>query len=74
MHAIVPRHPAEPAQPQIRLVHQSRRLQRMPRPLRAEMPARDGPELRIYERQESLERPVIPLLPSLENLGDFVDN
>ena len=73
MRAIVPRHPAETAQPEIRLVHQSGRLQRMARPLRAEMPRRDGPKLGIDQRQEPLERAVIPLLPGPENLGDFVD-
>ena len=74
MRAIVPRHPAETAQPKVRLVHQGGRLQRMPRPLRTEMARRNGPEFRINERQEPLERPVIPLLPSPENLGDFVDS
>jgi hypothetical protein len=46
----------------------------MPRPLGPQMPPRDRPQLRIDERQEPLERPVIPLLPGPENLGDFVDN
>jgi hypothetical protein len=37
------------------------------------MPARNRPELRVNQRQEPLERAVIPLLPGPEILGDFVD-
>jgi len=73
MRAIVPRHIAETAQAEIGLVHESGRLQRMARPLRAKMPACDRTELRIDQRQKPLERAVIPLLPGPEILGDVVD-
>ena len=73
MRAIVPRHPAETAQPEIRLVHQRGRLQRMAGPLRAEMPGRDRAQLRVDQRQEPLERAVIPLIPGPEILGDLID-
>ena len=74
MRPIVPRHPAEPAQPEIRLVDQGGRLERMPRPLRPETPGSDGPKLRVNQRQEPLQRAVVPLLPGAEILGDLVDS
>lgn len=73
MRAIVPRHPAETAQAEIRLIHQGGRLERMTGPLRPEMPAGDGPELRVNQRQEPLQRAVVPLLPGPEILGDRFD-
>ena len=73
MRAIVPRHPAETAQPEISLVHQSGRLQRVTRALRAEMPGGNRAELGIDQRQEPLERAVIPLLPGPKILGDLID-
>jgi hypothetical protein len=39
-----------------------------------EMPAGDGPELRVNQRQEPLQRAVIPLLPGPENLRDLFDD
>lgn len=74
MRAIVPRHPAETAQPEIRLVHQSGRLERMTGALRPQMPGGDGPELGVNQGQELFERAVIPLLPGAEILGDLVDS
>ena len=73
MRAIVPRHTGKTAEPEIRLVHQSGRLERMTGALRPEMPAGDGPKLRVNQRQEPLERAVIPLLPGPEILGDLFD-
>jgi len=42
-------------------------------PLRPEMPRGNGPELGVNQRQELLERAVIPLLPGPEILGDLFD-
>jgi len=41
--------------------------------LRPQMSGRDGPELGVNQRQELLERAVIPLLPGPEILGDLFD-
>jgi hypothetical protein len=71
MRPVVPRHVAETAQTQIGLVDQGGRLQGVARPLRTEMPRRDRAELRVNQRQEPLQRAVIPLLPGPENLRDL---
>jgi len=71
MRPVVPRHVAETAQTQIGLVDQGGRLKSMARPLRAEMPPRDRAELRVNQRQEPLQRAVIPLLPGPEILRDL---
>ena len=74
MRAIVPRHPAEAAQAEVGLVHQGGRLQGMAGPFRAEMPRRQRAQLRVDQRQEPLQRAVIPLLPGPEILGDLFDD
>jgi hypothetical protein len=71
MRAIVPRHAAEAAQTEVRLVDEGGGLQRMAGPFGAEMPRRDRAELRVNQRQEALERVVIPLLPGPEILRDL---
>jgi hypothetical protein len=73
MRAIVPRHPAEAAETEIGLVHQRGRLERVAGPLRPQMARRDGAELGIDDRQELLQRAIVPQLPGPEILGDLVD-
>ncbi len=74
MRPIVPRHPAETAQPEVGLVHQRGRLQRVTGALRAQMPGGNRAELPVNQRQKLLERAVIPLLPGPEILGNLIDD
>ena len=71
MSAIVPRHIAEAAKAEVRLVGERGRLERMTGPLRPEMLRGDRAKLGIDQRQEPLERTVVPLLPGPEDLGDI---
>ena len=55
------------------LIHQRRRpAERMPRPLRPQMPPRNRPQL-AYTKARAARAPRHPLLPGPENLGDFVE-
>jgi len=71
MRPIVPRHVGEASQPEISLVDERGGLQRMARPLRAEMPGRDRAKLRVDEGEEPLECTVVPLLPGPEIVRDL---
>ena len=56
-------------QPQVRLVHQGRRLQRMIRSLLAHVASRQPVELAVQEWNQSLTSGFIPLAPGSEELG-----
>jgi hypothetical protein len=73
MRPIVPRH-VEAPKTEIGLVHQRRRLEGMAGTLRAQMPGRNGTELRINQRQEALQGMVIPLLPGAKIFRDLFDD
>ena len=61
-----------PEEAQIRLVHERRALQRMIRPLSAQLEARDPPQFVVDERQELLERLLIAICPMLQQAGDVM--
>jgi len=58
-------------QPQVRLVHQRRRLQRMIRPLPAHVVPGETVELLIDQRDQSVEGGAVALAPRSEELGGF---
>jgi len=72
MRAILPLHAAGIDQPQIRLVDERCRLQRMAGPFVRHVPAGDAAELAVHEGRQFLERSVIPLCPADEQARDVM--
>ena len=59
-------------EPQVCLVDERRRLQGVPQPLAAKLAPRDMAQLAIHERQQLIERTVIPAAPVVEQRRDVL--
>jgi hypothetical protein len=61
-----------PGEPQVRLVDERRRLERVARPLAAHLPARDAAQLGVDERGQPVERRGVAPAPVREQLRDLL--
>src|SRR5213078_2270112 len=59
-------------EPQIRLVHQRRRVERVVRPLATHALVRQMPEVIVHARQQRVERLDVAVAPAAEIVGEIV--
>jgi hypothetical protein len=69
--AILPADALHIDEPQIRLIDQGGRLQAMPKTLPRQASAGDAMEFLVDERNQPLQRGLIPLMPRQEQPGDI---
>src|SRR5205814_612227 len=69
--AVLPRDVLRGNQPQIGLIDERRRLQTVPDGLMTDVLPRDAMELVVDQRDQSIERALVPLAPFEEQSGDF---
>src|SRR2546421_12243469 len=72
MRAILPAHPAHVDEPQVRLVDESRRLQRVTRALPFQTTPRNLVQLAVHERNELLEGGLVALSPGDQQCRNVV--
>jgi hypothetical protein len=71
MYAVVPLDILGVDQPEIRLVHERRRLKAVVCPFVAHVPFGDAVELPVNERNETIERPLVASSPSDEQASEL---
>ena len=64
--AVLPHHPPLIDQPHIRLVHERRRLQRVPAAFAAQLPGRPAAQLLIHDRHELVAGGAVACGPGME--------
>jgi len=74
MPAILPVHPLQVDHPQIGLVHQGRRLQRVPGALAPHPAAGQTPQLLLNKRHQRRQCALVAVPPRVKKIGDVVQS